>query len=240
MENGSEKVCESYGYVYKIENLVNNKIYIGQTTQIPTKRKHHHFWVLGKNNHNNPHLQRAYNKYGINSFKFSIINTYPSKKELDKGEIYYINKYDALCRNKGYNLMSGGSHGKPSQETREKMSKNSGVKSPEVRKKIGESVKGDKHPMYGKHHTLTSKKLMSKNAAMRNPKHRKKLLNTLKGRGKFGFSGAHYKKDRNAEKKPWQCVITYNRIKKSLGYFKDPLTCEILKELVLKEIYAWY
>lgn len=51
----------------------------------------------------------------------------------------------------------------PSEETREKMSKSAREKivTPEHRANISKSISGEKHPMFGKHHTEESKKKMS-------------------------------------------------------------------------------
>lgn len=106
-----------YGYIYKIENIVNGKLYIGQSTDV-NKRKLTHFNDLKNNKHGNQHLQRAFNKYGKSNFKHLIIVWADSKKELDKLEIYFIKKYDSLNRASGYNIRDGGSHGKLSQESK--------------------------------------------------------------------------------------------------------------------------
>lgn len=59
--------------IYQIRNLINNKRYIGQTANFQ-KRKQIHFKDLkSKSKHTNPHLQKAYNKYGEENFVFEIL-----------------------------------------------------------------------------------------------------------------------------------------------------------------------
>jgi hypothetical protein len=58
--------------IYKILNLINGKFYIGSTNYLPS-RKSQHFSLLKKNKHTNTHLQRSFNKHGIENFKFEII-----------------------------------------------------------------------------------------------------------------------------------------------------------------------
>ena len=58
--------------IYKIENVKNNKVYIGSAVNLH-KRKCEHFLHLKNNYHVNNYLQSSFNKYGINCFKFIVI-----------------------------------------------------------------------------------------------------------------------------------------------------------------------
>ncbi len=96
-------------YIYKIENLVNNKKYIGLTNNI-VRRKSRHFTDLKYNHHSNSFLQKEYNIYGKNNFSFQIIFSgevdYEIISDLEK---YYIQKYDSYLN--GYNQNEGGNFG---------------------------------------------------------------------------------------------------------------------------------
>ena len=74
--------------IYKIENLVNEKVYIGQAVNI-SRRWNEHKFHLKNNNHFNKHLQNAWNKYGEKNFKFEPIEEC-LEIELDEKEIYWI------------------------------------------------------------------------------------------------------------------------------------------------------
>jgi len=74
------------GHIYKIVNLVNNKIYIGSAVNF-SKRKIHHICRLNKNKHANRHLQRAWNKY--KDFEFVLLEEV-NNCDLIKREQYYI------------------------------------------------------------------------------------------------------------------------------------------------------
>jgi group I intron endonuclease len=89
--------------IYKITNIVNNKIYIGSTHKTLNKRKSEHLAQLRGNYHKNKHLQAAFNKYLESSFLFEVIEEceIPSSftnderyKYLTDKELYYINSLD--------------------------------------------------------------------------------------------------------------------------------------------------
>lgn len=58
--------------IYRIDNIINGKCYIGSSIDLDRRRKEHAY-SLSNNSHGNKHLQNAYNKYGRESFKFTII-----------------------------------------------------------------------------------------------------------------------------------------------------------------------
>lgn len=58
--------------IYKIRNIVNNKLYIGSSCRMQ-KRKTEHLYDLRRNKHHSPKLQNAWNKYGENNFVFEVI-----------------------------------------------------------------------------------------------------------------------------------------------------------------------
>ena len=87
--------------IYKITNLINGKMYIGQSIDIEKRWEEHKFYS-GKEN---TAIQSAFKKYGISNFSFEVIEEC-LREELDAKEIYWIAKYDSF--NNGYNLTQGG------------------------------------------------------------------------------------------------------------------------------------
>lgn len=75
--------------VYRIDCKANNKFYIGSSKNL-TKRFYDHRYQLRYNLHLNKHLQNAWNKYGEDSFSFSIIETVTSENQLLFTEQFYI------------------------------------------------------------------------------------------------------------------------------------------------------
>ena len=59
--------------IYKITCLTNNKSYIGQSVSIK-RRWATHKRELAAGTHYNEYLQRAYNKYGKDSFVYEILD----------------------------------------------------------------------------------------------------------------------------------------------------------------------
>lgn len=103
------------GYIYKIVNDVNDKIYIGQTRRTLNIRwSQHKNGIYNKNTYNNT-LYKAMRKYGENKFSIEEICKIYNKdkdkliKELDELEKYYIKQYNCLTPY-GYNLTKGGEH----------------------------------------------------------------------------------------------------------------------------------
>lgn len=88
--------------IYKITNLVNNKCYIGQSQNIQSRWSHHRSF---KEDSKNYPLYSAFKKYGMDNFKFEILEECLVDK-LDEREIYWIDYYDSY--NTGYNNTTGG------------------------------------------------------------------------------------------------------------------------------------
>lgn len=114
--------------IYMIKNEENDKVYIGQSNDI-SHRWSTHKTELNANRHVNRHLQNAWNKYGQDSFTFSILEEC-KKDDLDKREMYYIELYDSY--NKGYNLDCGGQGTSGFKHTDEQISKMRRVQNPLV------------------------------------------------------------------------------------------------------------
>ena len=58
--------------IYCIENIKNDMCYVGKAVDI-NKRFKEHKWALKQGIHFNSYLQRAWDKYGEESFKFYIL-----------------------------------------------------------------------------------------------------------------------------------------------------------------------
>lgn len=77
--------------VYKISCLPNGRTYVGSSANVGFRWKRH-LTQLRNGNHHNIHLQRAWDKYGEESFVFEVVFE-GSKEEILKEEQRYLNDY---------------------------------------------------------------------------------------------------------------------------------------------------
>lgn len=110
-----------HGYIYCIENLINHKLYIGQTRKTINTRFLEHKWDAANRCNDGMILHRAILKYGADNFSVSKIDEFCCKSiselndVLDKAEISFIAQYNTLSPN-GYNVTRGGSTKSPDSE----------------------------------------------------------------------------------------------------------------------------
>lgn len=100
------------GYIYKITNIINNKIYIGLTTQTIKERWRQHISSAysKKSKSYNEVFKKAIRKYGENSFRIEEIDNASTLEELKEKEKYWIAYYNCCYVNGGvgYNGTVGG------------------------------------------------------------------------------------------------------------------------------------
>ena len=97
------------GYIYKITNDVNGKVYIGKTVKTIEERFKEHLRNSRKQYADiyNSHLSRAIRYYGKEHFSVSLVGEYPND-ELNDREIQWINTYNSFDDSVGYNMTLGG------------------------------------------------------------------------------------------------------------------------------------
>lgn len=93
--------------IYKLTNQINNKSYIGLTTNTLQQRLAQHNYEA--NHGTDRPLYRAIRKYGIETFKAEVIDTATNLDELKEKEQYWIKYYNTYGANgQGYNATEGG------------------------------------------------------------------------------------------------------------------------------------
>lgn len=132
--------------IYKIANLINGKVYIGQTVRTLEVRTEEH------KRHNRILIDKAIQKYGFDNFVVEVIDSATSIDELNQKERYWIAFFNCLAPI-GYNQCMGGDNTvgfHHRQESKQKMS---------IAR--GKMYIGENNPFYGCKHTETAKTKMS-------------------------------------------------------------------------------
>ena len=126
-------------WIYKITNIQNNKVYIGQTIR-PVKERFHRHINDAMNNILDTHFARAIRKYGKDNFIIEEIDNANSQDELNKKEQYWIQYYNSV--NDGYNETDAISKcgGNTYQSKTEKEME-------DIKEKIRQTKLGNKNPM---------------------------------------------------------------------------------------------
>jgi group I intron endonuclease len=88
--------------VYKWVNLKNGKAYVGSSKEMPRRIKFHE-QALDRGDHQNKHLQDAWNKYGAVCFRVYIIEECVEERLLEV-EQFWIDTLKSADREFGYNI----------------------------------------------------------------------------------------------------------------------------------------
>jgi len=182
---------KEFNFVYISTNLITNKQYVGSHA---TNNINDGYLGSGR------YFLKTIKKYGYENFKRETLKICPTILSARELEGYYINENNTLYPN-GYNISPKGGIGFKgaflAESTKKKISKaNTGkICTQETKEKISKGAKekqaGEKHPMYGKHHTEEAiKKIKQKrklqNEPMLGKKHSKKtkekISNALLGK----------------------------------------------------------
>jgi group I intron endonuclease len=152
------------GKIYKATNIINGKIYIGQTVQKLEARINRH--IRDSKSSSIMYFHRALIKYGQDKFTWEIIDNAKTINELNQKEVYWINYYNSNNEEYGYNCNSGGGNAIPNDKTKERLSiawKNSEKQKlhlEEMREKARFYHKGLKHSEETKRKISNSEKLL--------------------------------------------------------------------------------
>lgn len=131
--------------IYLVTNLINNKLYIGQTVRALKKR-----WLCHQLK--GDALFNAIQKYGAENFSIIELDNALTIEELNEKEIYWI-KFLNTVAPYGYNIRLGGNGGGHlSEETRRKIGLvGKGRKhSEEWKTEMSKRNSGENNPMFGK------------------------------------------------------------------------------------------
>jgi group I intron endonuclease len=74
--------------IYKIVNVRRDRIYVGHTSNLFKTRVYGHRYALKRNKHENARLQHAWNKYGIDAFRFEVLEQCDESQKLIREQFY--------------------------------------------------------------------------------------------------------------------------------------------------------
>ncbi len=121
-------------YIYKITNLVNNKVYIGKTYNPKKRWKDHIKTSQLSNSPKSSVIHRAMAKYGIDNFSYEVLVEFDDEAKSFEAEKYYIKLFDSIKF--GYNLTEGGEGSSGYVASLETKKKQSEFHSKRVRRKL--------------------------------------------------------------------------------------------------------
>lgn len=232
--------------IYYIKNIINNKLYVGQSIDVYARLSRHKTDLRG--GRDSKHLQKSYDKYGEDNFEFTLFMECPVE-DLDYLEKYYIAKWNTQNEDFGYNLDGGGSKSRLMSEETKSLISNAligHVVSEETKNKIREhhaDFSGANNPNFGKtpSEQTREKSRKSNQKTWSNPELRAKhsLIKTGQGTKKYyspqldiAFDGLQQAMDYiglKSRTKISDCI--YGR-RKSAG--KHPITGESLTWVILE------
>lgn len=210
--------------IYLIENKKTGQKYIGLSKDIEDRWYRH----IHRPNLKKSRIDRAIRKHGADKFNLEIIEELPYDKPLlAEREKYWIAHYNSHEDESHYNSTYGGEL---------PYAKKGWHHTDAIKEKISQRTKGINNPMYGKHHTIESRKKMSEIAKGRyvgknNPKAKYTLWDNTKC-----YYNKHDMFKYKIKPRPRKVFsLKYNTQIIRIGGFIDFFTCELLHDLIKKE-----
>lgn len=146
--------------VYQISSTIDDRVYVGSSVNIYSRWTEHK-WNLNNGSHQNDHLQRFFDKYGLDCLRFAAIEFCKSHILIEREQMYI----NCLMRNSIFGLFNiSKSASSPMLGRKHK---------PETLLKIRRV--GAENGMFGKKHSKTSKQKMSKSSTGRTKSSEEKL-----------------------------------------------------------------
>lgn len=166
MDNDNDIYKINY-YIYMTQNIITNKKYIGKR-MCRCNIEDDKYLGSGKI------LKQAIKKYGKENFKKTILEICSTEEQLNRREKYWIKHFNACASDSFYNIAKGGDGGDtfthlPIEEQNR------------IKEIQSQCSSGHNNPMYGKHHTQSTKEKIRLG--------QQKYLNSNKKWGKSEMTG---------------------------------------------------
>jgi len=115
-------LIKPYGVVYIMRNLIDTKVYIGQTVNLERRKNEHKNRKSSSSKRYNFHITKVIEEYGYENFEFKVLDEAFSKKDLDDKEKYFISLFKSNDPKYGYNSRGGNLQEPLNQRTKDLMS----------------------------------------------------------------------------------------------------------------------
>jgi group I intron endonuclease len=202
--------------IYQITNLINGKIYIGQSIDIH-KRWNEHRRLSKRIQQSHIPLNRAIERDGIENFRFDVLEVCEISK-LDEKEIYWIEEKKSLAPN-GYNLTEGGNGVKGFEmpqigKDKLRIALTGRIRSKEHSENISKANKGKKRSEEFK------RKISERNKGhIKSEETRRKLSEALKGKPKSPEHIEKIKKSKTGHKFTEEQKMIYKKSNRSVELY---------------------
>lgn len=189
-------------YLYRITNLLNGKVYIGQSNN--NRRWSQHKYFARHPEQTGQYIHRAMAKYGVENFIFEAIATCRTQEDTDETESILIIQYDSRNKECGYNSKIGGIgdiRGSHNEETKEK-----------IRQATLKQIATKGHPAAGRIVTQEERELHRK-SRLENPIEYTEELRKKMSEVHLGIKDTEETKQKKSEsaKEAWENRIDYSR-----------------------------
>jgi group I intron endonuclease len=219
-----------FGKIYRITNLINGKVYIGQAINKNSNcRFYQHVSASKRSNCDsyNTRLSRTIRKYGREQFISEIICFCDSKESMDIAEVELIKSYSSRNHSFGYNISAGGDGTVgviPSNETRRKQSLSHLGHSPSAETRSKMSLSRMRRPVSEE----TRNKLSISNSGIKKP--------SLIG-NKHAAGNKSYLKRTEKRGADHPCSTKIVQLNAGLGFIKEwGSVADIIRELKINNI----
>jgi len=185
--------------IYKVQNKLNQKVYIGKTTKTLNNRKKTHLKNIKMGLKS--HFYDSIRKYGEESFEWCELVYCNNNDILNEMEIMFISKFNSF--KDGYNMTLGGDGGDTISNKSDKEKKNQGAKIGNVPWNKGKKMKEMGYTFYENRESrpkfTLEQKITHSLLIIKSEKYRKGLSNRIHGMSK--------KIIRVSDGKTWESIV---------------------------------
>lgn len=173
--------------IYKIINLINDNVYIGQTVQMNPKMRWYEHCADARSGKKS-HLCNSIRKYGVENFSWTIIEEVDNINLLNEREKYWLDVHGGTENT--YNIREAGNNKLHSKESKRKMSESQKLAHKRRRENGGDggwtridggAMKGKSHPKKGKPSKKWTSEAKARLSVIAKEREKKKREERLRG-----------------------------------------------------------